>query len=183
MGMAFPAITAHSVSYLTDMGIDPVTAAAVMGASIFMRFPTQIISGFFADRIPKKYMRYLVMLGMAIAALGMFIFTRVSSLYSAWAFAIVFGLGNGTFLGIEAQLRGRYWGRKAYATIGGIIFPFMLIPGIIAPVYAGWIYDTTGSYTTAFNMILLMSILAVIVMFFANPPKPPKKVSHISDIF
>jgi nitrate/nitrite transporter NarK len=179
--MAFPALTAHSVPYLTDMGIDPIVAATIMGTSVFMRFPTLLVFGWLADRVSKAKLRYLAMIGFAFCALGFFIFTRVNSVGWAWTYAVIFGLGTGAHGGIQSQIRGRYWGRKAFATIGGIVAPFMLISGMVAPVYAGWIYDTTGSYSTAFNMILIMSVLAVVVMYFVTPPKPPAKITKVTE--
>lgn len=179
--MPFLALTAHSVPYLTDMGIDPIVSATIMGTSVFMRFPTQLLFGWMADRVSKGQLRYLGMIGLAISAVGLFIFTRATSVGLAWLYAVVVGLGNGVFGGIQSQLRGRYWGRKAFGSIGGIIVPFMLFSGVVAPVSAGWVYDTTGSYSLAFNIMLILLIIAVGVMYFATPPKPPAKITKVTE--
>jgi cyanate permease len=179
--MPFVALMTHTVPYLTDMGIDPIVAATIAGTSIFMRFPTQLIFGWLADRVNKEQIRYLAMIGLAVSAVGLFIFTKASTEGLAWLFAVVIGLGNGAYVGIQAQIRGRYWGRKAFGSIGGILIPFMLTAGVVGPFFAGWVYDTTGSYSIAFNIMLIMSIIAVGIMYFATPPKPPAKITKVTE--
>ncbi|MFC1897690.1 MFS transporter [Chloroflexota bacterium] len=181
-GMVTPALNLHTVPYILDMGIDPMVAAAAMGTMVFMTAPGRLLFGWLGDRVKKNRIRYLVMLAHSIQALGVFIFTRATSMVGIWVYLVVFGIGNGASIMIWPPLRGRYWGRKAYSTIQGAMQPFSMIAGVIAPVYAGWVYDTTGSYSSAFNMILVFVIIAVVIMFFATPPKPPKKVSHITDV-
>jgi len=51
---------------------------------------------------------------------------------------------------------------------------------LLAPVYAGWVYDSTGSYIPAFTTFVVMAMLAAILMAVMRPPKPPKEVT--SDI-
>ena len=58
-----------------------------------------------------------------------------------WVYVVLTGLGNGASWAIASPLRGRYWGRKAYATIQGAMLPFSTGAGMIGPVYAGWAYN------------------------------------------
>ncbi len=181
-GMVNPALTVHTVPFLLDMGIDPIVAAAATGTMVFTRFPAQLLFGWLADRVPKGQLRYWAMLGHAIEALGVFFFIKATSMAWVWAYVVFTGLGNGASAMIATPMRGRYWGRKAFATIQGIMAPFGMIAGMIAPVYAGWAYDTTGSYTSAIAIILMLLVLSIVVMFFAIPPKPPEKVTYITDV-
>ena len=45
--------------------------------------------------------------------------------------------------------------------------------GIAAPIYAGWIYDTTGSYLTAFSLFTVLLAVASSMLLFVKPPNPP----------
>ncbi len=181
-GMVFPALSVHTVPFLLDMGIDPIVAALVFGSTVLFRFPTSLLTGWLGDHAPKGQLRYWVILGQALEALGLFIFIKAPSMAWIWVYVVVYGLGQGADMGMEIPLRGRYWGRKAYATIQGIMAPFGMITGVIAPVYAGWAYDTTGSYTTAFTVILILAVVSAVVMYFATPPKPPEKITDITDV-
>lgn len=181
-GMVAPTVNVHTVPYLTDLGISEMTAATAMGAMVFLMAPARLFVGWIGDRIPRNQLRFLVMGCNALEALGLFIFTKVSSMAWVWAFAVVYGLGQGASIMAMPPLRGRYWGRKAYATIQGSMMPITMIAGIAAPVFAGWTYDTTGSYQGAFNIILILLAVSVLIMFFATPPKRPKEITHITDV-
>ena len=51
--------------------------------------------------------------------------------------------------------------------------------GFIAPVFAGWIYDTTGNYNIAFITIVVIAVVAALLLYLAKPPKPPAEVTDI----
>ncbi|MGA8849052.1 MAG: hypothetical protein WB564_04410 [Dehalococcoidia bacterium] len=55
----------------------------------------------------------------------------------------------------------------------GIAQTFALPVGILAPIWAGWIYDTTGSYIFAFTIIAGLLSFASVLALFIVPPKPP----------
>ncbi|MFC1943742.1 MFS transporter [Chloroflexota bacterium] len=180
-GMVHPVLTVHTVPFLLDMGIDPMVAAAAVGTIVFARFPTNLFFGWLGDHIPKEQLRYWAMLGHAMEAIGIFFLIKATSMSWVWAYVILSGLGNGASMAITSPLRGRYWGRKAFGTIAGTIAGFSTVAGIVSPIYAGWAYDTTGSYTSAFTIILILTVISIVVMFFATPPKPPEKITHITD--
>ena len=49
------------------------------------------------------------------------------------------------------------------------------------PSIAGLIFDATGSYKMAFNIFAAMSVFAILVIYFAKPPKPDKPELNIDD--
>ena len=74
-------------------------------------------------------------------------------------------------------LRSRYFGRKAFGTIVGVSRALTVPAGVIGPVATGWIYDTTGSYVTAFTFFAIFIGIAAIITLFIKPPRPPKTAS------
>ncbi len=54
--------------------------------------------------------------------------------------------------------------------------------GVLAPVYAGWIYDTTGSYDFAFQLFAALLGADVILSLFLLPPKPPENLTDVRSI-
>ena len=46
--------------------------------------------------------------------------------------------------------------------------------GVIGPVLAGWIFDTTGSYEIAFLLFAITLGMSAVIMLFVTPPKPPQ---------
>ena len=47
--------------------------------------------------------------------------------------------------------------------------------GLISPVFAAWIFDVTGSYRLAWQIIGVVTLPAIILILIATPPKPQKK--------
>ena len=181
-GMVFPVISLHTIPLLTDLGVDPVMAAAAMGTLLIVSAPARLLFGWLGDTVSIRWLKWMVVLAHLLEALGLFILTKATNMTGIWVFLVVYGLGFGAGLTIWPPLRGRYWGRKAFATIQGSMMPFTMIPGIIAPVWAGWAYDTTGSYLSVLNLLFIFILFSVVVMYFANPPKPPEKITHITDV-
>jgi len=117
-----------------------------------------------------------------LQSLGIFIFLQNQTIFMIYVWFILYGIGMGVGMTVNPLIMARYFGRKAYGSIRGSTTMFMTPVAIIAPIYAGWVYDTTGSYMSAF--ILLSSLLAVsgIVGCFVYPPKPPAEITHVKNI-
>lgn len=180
--MVAPALFVHLIPFLTDRGVDPMVAAGAMGTMVFMQIPGRLLFGWLGDRVRITRLKYLKMLAIFVEALGILILIRATSLPWVWVFLVLYGIGLGSGIAITPPMRGRYWGRKAYASIQGAMMPFTMIAGVIAPVYAGWTYDTTGSYISAFQVLLIGLLASMAVTFFLNPPKPPKKIGKITEV-
>jgi hypothetical protein len=56
---------------------------------------------------------------------------------------------------------------------------FMTPFAVAAPIYAGWVYDTTGSYIPVFTLAAVLLAVSTVLMLLASPPKPPAQVTDI----
>jgi MFS family permease len=181
-GLAMPAFNVHSIPFLTDIGIPTTTAATILATMVAASIPVRFIGGMLADRVQKRYLRFLLAGAHLIQAIGFasFLIYRTTAMVYVWF--ILYGFGNGAGVGIRSPLRARYFGRKSFGSVFGATSLLMLPVGIIGPIYLGWVYDNTGSYITAFTLIAALCVFASIVMLFAVPPKPPAQVTGINDI-
>lgn len=178
--MVQPAVSLHGIPLLTDMGVSPTVASSALSLMVFMSIPGRLIGGVTADRAPTGYLRYILAIGYSIECIGLLIFLKWQTLPTAYIFFVLYGIGMGSAMGTNAALRGRYYGRKGFAIIGGAM-SFLNTPvGIIAPIYVGWTYDATGSYIKALLILTGLLALAVVAICFAKPPKPPAEVSDIT---
>lgn len=178
-GMIFPVISIHTIPYLIDIGIDNMVAAAAMGTLVFMTLPGRLIFGWFGDMISLDHLRYMKAFATLIQVIGLFFLIYAQNMSWIWAFLVIFGIGQGGNIALSPPMRGRFWGRKAYATIQGSMQAFTMPVGLIAPVYAGWLFDTTGSYAIAFNLTFVFAILATLFTLLLVLPKPPEVVTSI----
>ena len=123
------------------------------------------------DRIDKNWVYCLGLLSQAIAGVCLLLTRDVTMLY-VYAFFVTWSVG-----GISPQLPGicaDRFGRKNMGAIYGFAFFLTTIGTGTGPVFAGWIFDTTGSYQIAFITMIVISIIGAIMMALARPVGPPK---------
>jgi sugar phosphate permease len=79
-------------------------------------------------------------------------------------------------------MMGRYFGRKAFGSIRGTSTMFVTPVGVVAPIYAGWVYDTTGNYIGAFILIAALLFTSAVLAATIMPPKPPAQITDVRKI-
>ncbi len=150
-------IVIHQIPHLTDIGIEYQTASNVLGLMVLMSIPGRFIFGWLGDRFSK---RVLLFISCVLQGIGIFIFINASTLPLLYLFVIVYGLGYGGAIPLTVALRADLFGRKNYATIAGITMTLAMIGTVTAPLFAGYLYDTTQSYSLAFYIFIIMIILS-----------------------
>ncbi|MFW6126464.1 MAG: hypothetical protein ACOC58_05095, partial [Chloroflexota bacterium] len=96
----------------------------------------------------------------------------------AYVFAVVYAFGYGGAIPLSLNFRGRLFGRKAFATLGGITSAVTSVAAVAAPVFAGYVFDVSGSYKVAFYAFLGMVTLSGLIFVLIRYPKPPLKLGH-----
>jgi cyanate permease len=171
--MAASALTIHTIPFLTDRGITATTAGFMMSLLVLFSAPARFISGVMADKVKKHMLPYLLGGFYFLQCLGITIFLVRPSLATIYVFLILFGFGTGAPSTLMILIRGRFFGRNSYGFITGIGSVITAPIGLLSPIYAGWIYDTTGSYTYAFMSFAATSAIATILVLCIRPPKKP----------
>ena len=170
---AVSAIVVREIPLVEDMGISKVVAATALGTMTLLSAPGRLLGGWFAD---KWNVKYLFFMSCIIQSIGLFILSRVTSMSWVWAFVVAYGLSYGMRIPLEPVLRAKCFGRKAFGSIMGYMNAFVMFGSFVGPYFAGWIFDTTGSYVTAFLVFAAMMVVAAVVVFFVNfPLEQPQK--------
>ncbi len=177
-----PSINMHSIPFLTDMGIDPLKAAGIMVILVASSIPARFVGGLITDRIGTNRLRFLMAVAYLLEGAGIAIFLLNPSMATIYIWFVVYGIGYGTGLTVSSVIRARYFGRKAFGSIYGTSMMLLAPAGVLAPIYAGWVYDTNGTYLPAFTLFAILLAVAVIILPFARPPKPPAQVTDIRKI-
>jgi cyanate permease len=172
-GALYPVMNIHCIPFLTDRGMDPQAAAAAMSVYIAASIPARFLGGALIDRLSMQRMRYALAgcFLLECAGVTLFVFNQ-ESLFALYAFFILYGIGMGAAMPMPPVIRARYFGTRNFGTIVGWSQALTMPVGVIGPVLAGWIYDSTGSYQIAFVLFAVTLGMAVVVMSFARPPKP-----------
>ncbi len=159
-------VVSHLVNYVTDKGIDPVAAAAVLSVVGVGNVVGHLVSGAIADRIGTK---------SAIALCCAFVI--ISLLLLAWGAkplmwisAAMFGLGWGGASPLVPGIMREYFGTKSLATMTGSILVGAYLGSAIGPWMGGFAYDLTGSYLPALVLSAALVTMAVLTISRMAPP-------------
>lgn len=87
-----------------------------------------------------------------------------------YLFAILEGVAHGAFYTLISPLLAQLFGLRSLGSILGVVIFVGTIGGAIGPVLAGRIFDVTGSYQLFFMICLVLSIAAIVLMFFLRQP-------------
>lgn len=167
-GFAQSAINVHEMPYLTSVGISRETAGwtilGITGLSLIGRLGF----GWMGDRHDK---RYLLAIGAALQFFGVLIFAWISSPWMLIPFLLLYGPGYGSQIPIWPAIRADYFGLKHYAAIGGLQALGWTISGIIAPVLAGWVFDTWGTYRPIWLVYAIATAVAIPLVLLIKPKR------------
>jgi MFS family permease len=161
-------IVVHQIAHLEDIGIARHTAEAMLGLMIAMSIPGRLLFGWLGDRVSKQH---LLAFSSVLQGIGIFIIANATGLAYVWPFLLFYGLGYGGAIPLTQALRADLFGRKIFATVGGLIMPFTTLGGVIGPIFAGYMYDVTDSYKFAFYTFVVLILLSGLTFLFVRPPK------------
>lgn len=164
----------HCIPLLTDRGIDPVKAGGMMGMMIFCAIPSRFLGGILADRFHKEQMKYLLSGAYILTAIGLSALLLARSTTGLYLFLGFVGLGSGAVIPVDIVIKGRFYGRKAYGSIQGGTVMLSTPVAFLAPVYAGGIFDATGSYQTAIGFFMTISAICALLVLLVRPPRAPE---------
>lgn len=162
----------QGVSLLLDHQIESTTAAFYMSILGIASLVARIVFGWLGDRVEPRFVWIFTTL---MTMLGAWILKDCYSIGTMYLSAILVGAGFGGSFILVPSVISNYFGKSAYARIYGLLLPIMNIVTCIAPTAAGAIYDSTGSYSTAFVIFCCFGFVGVIGLLLATPPKAKVK--------
>ncbi len=162
------AFLVHQISFLSQFLGTSGAATAVSvttGASIVGR----LWLGTFVDRYDKRYVIMMCFLIQGIAIITLAHYHHVVILYLG---TLAFGLIMGNIVMMQSLIIGECFGLISFATVSGMVSVFTMSGAAFGPGIAGFIFDATRSYQMAFDIFAAMSVIAILVIYFAKPPRP-----------
>lgn len=168
-GFAQSALGAHEMPYLTSVGLSRGLAALTMTGitlhSLIGRLGFPILS----SRTGKR--RLLAVAG-ALQSVGVFIFAFVSD-RASWLlipFLLTYAPGFGGPIPLVPALQVDYFGLKTFAAVQGLLWIGGTVSGIVGPLFAGWMFDITGTYRLAWVIMAALSGCGALVVLLVKPP-------------
>ena len=89
----------------------------------------------------------------------------------AFLFAVLLGVSFGGRSPLTTAIRGIYFGRRAFASITGMSMVPMNGFMIALPLFAGYMFDTTGSYDIPFMVLIVLNLVGSFLFLMLGEPK------------
>jgi MFS family permease len=159
-------VSLHQIAFAVGVGFDPLYAAWVLGMGSFLAMPGVILTGTLSDYIGREAS---ALLAYAISIIGVGCALLIDSPDQhllLWLHACFFGLTWGARgPAITAKTADLFSGPRL-GTILGVITIGSGLGAALGSWGAGWLFDLTGSYHTAF-VISILAYLCGSVAFWA----------------
>lgn len=172
---AVGAISLHVVPFLVDAGRSLEFASSILAATTLTSVVGRLGFGWLADRFPPRYIMAVSMVMVGVGAL------TLNFVGTGWTLLVlyiaVYAIGWGGGAVTMNATRGAYFGRRAFGTISGTMDFFQMFGLVLGPIFAGLVYDFTGSYTIAFTSFAVSAAASGVLMVFLRPPTrslPPR---------
>jgi len=164
------AVMVHIVPYLESVNVPGQMAAWAVTGMTVCSLIGRLGFGLLGDFANK---RYLIAIALSFQAAGLFIFSLIDGDRS-WLiipFLLTYAPGYGGPIPLRPALQGDYFGTKNFGAIMGLMLVITMMGGLVSPVFAGWIFDVTGGYRTAWQIFALTTVPAIPLVLLARPPR------------
>jgi MFS family permease len=134
--------------------------------------PARLLMGWLGDLFDKRRLTMALLAALSLSVLLMGWSAR-PALFTICM--IVYSLAYGGLAALQEPIRADYFGTRAFATIQGVSRSVTTAGTFMGPILAGVFYDLTKSYTVAFAIFAVMSLVSMFFMFLAKPPAKPSQ--------
>jgi len=162
------AILMHIVIHATGLGIPGGSAVNILTIIGGLSIAGMLIMGSVADRVGN---RLVFIIGFALMALAAFWLLAAKEVWMFYLFASIFGFAYGSLQVLFSPMVAELFGLRSHGVILGLSSFAGTIGGAIGPVLAGYIFDISGSYNTAFLISGGVSVIGVILVLLLRPTR------------
>ncbi|MBW1861986.1 MAG: MFS transporter [Deltaproteobacteria bacterium] len=167
-GFIINVLLVHQAVFMVDMGYSKLLAASLVGLVGILGSAGGILCGFLSDRIGSKA-GYTLGGILAFAGILFLLFMKdCNSPWMVYAFAVLYGLGNGGKMPMIATITGSLFPGNALGRILSIQSIGFGIGGAIGAYIGGFFYDQMGTYFIPFLLILTSNIFSILFVWMAT---------------
>ena len=153
-------INVNALPLLSDRGIDRGVAAVIVGLIGATVAIARLISGYWLDRFSGSRVAFVM---LSVPAGACLILSAAGANLPLCALAIILiGFAAGAEHDIAAYFAARYFGRRHYGAIYGLMYSLYTFGSGVGPPLAGAVYDKTGNYQAALYAGAVLFLLAAV---------------------
>ena len=158
----------HFIPYAQGEGFSRATAASAFGLMSGLNFVGLLASGLISDRFSRKNVLASI---YAMRVIAFALLLLAPGAWGLWGFAVIMGLSWYSSAPLTTSLTADIYGLKNLGILNGISFLAHQVGGSLSVVFAGIIYDLTGSYVIPFTMGGILMIWASLAAFSVDEKK------------
>jgi len=144
-----------------ELKISYSSAASLLAVAGVAGAIGKVILGPISDYVGR--MKVMMLCGVLIAAGGLgFAYARDFAVLTV--FTVVFGVGYGTLWPVFAASARDLFSKEYGGSIIGLWTVYHGLGSIVAPVFAGWTIDVTGTYFWAFVLTVISAVLSSLLL-------------------
>ena len=161
----------HLGPMLDDRGFSLQTVGWVVAIYTGVAAVFTLIGGYLGDRMP---IRWTIFAFSAVQSIAVAVLVVGETEAMAYLFGVLLGIGFGGRNPLTTAIRGVYFGRKAFASITGISMIPMNVLLLASPLFAGIMFDATGTYTVSFAVVAVVSFFGSALFLMLGDPAAAK---------
>ncbi len=173
------AVQGHMIPYFQqDIGLSAAWAAVVMSMVFILSGIGRIGGGYLLDRLDYRLVLAVVAAMMALSLVYLQL-SAVTSVWSAFPFALGFGVGFGCLVPMRGTVGSIMFGTRAIGKILGLLQGGPIAAGVIGPLVMGVIFDLHGSYSAAiWGLIAISALMVPLSLAMASPAELARRIEQ-----
>ena len=152
--------------HFEESGFTPAMATTAVSTIAGMGIFSKLAFGRASEKITA---RIATLLSIALQMVGVLIIAQVDASHLLWLGIFVFGLGFGGLGALALLVVQEMFGMKEFGGIMGIMQVGMIASGTGAPMMAGAIHDSSGSFDSAFLIVAAIFVVGIAALALARP--------------
>ncbi len=166
LGTMSTSIATHQVPMLIDRGLSPQRAADMQSLFGLALIVGRLGVGYLMDRIHAPFVAMASLLGPVI---GLSLYALGAAAGSVALCALLIGFGVGAEFDVLGFIIARYFGRKAYGKLYGVLFSVFLFGGGLGTAGLGIVRSKVGTYSPALWAVAAATLLALLLLGRLGP--------------
>jgi sugar phosphate permease len=152
----------HMAAYLTDIGYKSANVAFAISLVFASTVFGKVFMGYVADRLTA---RIALTVNFVAQTLGLLLVFGARSVAVAVVFVPLYGFTLGPPLMLIPLLIAESLGLRRYGSLSGILGVPGTIGAVLGPPVAGYIFDVTHSYSSAFALFIVIDVIGALTTF------------------
>ena len=171
-------INFHIFPFLTDKGLDEMTAVFVLSTIAASGALGSVVWGYFSERYHIQKFLAINIFSNGLIFILLFWMVEYNTARSfgvgiIFVLAAIHGFIHGGRHPIMDSVWGTFFGRNALGSIFSAASPFRFTANALGPIFAAFCFDLFGNYKLPFYIFVFIFFVSGGISLFMKPPRPP----------